>query len=189
MGLSLVGHRPGRVRLLHEFLMGQPSARSTNPAKSRRTRDPTCSVLVSYDTISGMHWSVDYHSGVPVYLQLIAQAKQAIATGMLRDGDQLPSVRALAEELKVNRNTIAKAWAELEADGVIENRQGSGCFVTASVTPLRKAVRHERLAQAVETLIVQAHQLQVGDRDLKELLDDGLRRFHHSRRTANKETS
>ncbi|MGV3622197.1 MAG: GntR family transcriptional regulator, partial [Archangium sp.] len=97
-----------------------------------------------------MRWHVDYHSGVPVYLQLVQQAKSAIAAGTLRDGDQLPSVRALAEELKVNRNTIAKAWAELEASGVIENRQGSGCFVTASVTPLRKAVRNERLAQTVD---------------------------------------
>lgn len=136
-----------------------------------------------------MHWSVDYQSGVPVYLQLIQQAKQAIAVGVLRDGDQLPSVRALAEELKVNRNTVAKAWAELEGDGVIENRQGSGCFVTASVTPLRKAVRHERLAQAVDTLIVQAHQLQVSHRELKDLVDDRLRRFETTRRAVNKESS
>lgn len=129
-----------------------------------------------------MHWSVDYRSGVPVYLQLVQQAQQAIAVGMLRDGDQLPSVRALAEELKVNRNTIARAWAELETEGVIENRQGSGCFVTASVTPLRKAVRHERLTQAVDTLVVQAHQLQVSDRELRDLVEERLRRFNHSRR-------
>lgn len=137
-----------------------------------------------------MRWLVDYHSGVPVYLQLVQQAKAAVAAGTLRDGDQLPSVRALAEELKVNRNTVAKAWAELETDGVIENRQGSGCFVTAStVTPLRRAVRNERLAQGVDALIVQAHHLQVSDGDLKDLLDERLRRFHQQRRASEKGAS
>lgn len=136
-----------------------------------------------------MHWTVDYASGIPVYLQLVQQAKQAVATGLLRDGDQLPSVRALAEELKVNRNTVAKAWAELETEGVIENRQGSGCFVTASVTPLRKAARHERLAQSIDQLIVHAHQLQVSDKELRALLDDGLRRFHHQTKTNLKENA
>lgn len=130
-----------------------------------------------------MRWHVDYHSGVPVYLQLVQQAKAAIAAGTLRDGDQLPSVRALAEELKVNRNTISKAWAELETAGVIENRQGSGCFVTASVTPLRKAVRNERLAQTLDALIVEAHHLQVDDEALRTLLDDRLRHFNRTRQS------
>lgn len=136
-----------------------------------------------------MRWLVDYHSGVPVYLQLVQQAKAAVAAGTLRAGDQLPSVRALSEELKVNRNTVAKAWAELETEGVIENRQGSGCFVTAAVTPLRRAVRTERLAQGVDALIVQAHHLQVADDDLKELLDERLRRFHQQRRATEKGAS
>jgi GntR family transcriptional regulator len=130
-----------------------------------------------------MLWTVDYRSGVPVYLQLVNQAKAAVATGTLREGDQLPSVRALAEELKVNRNTVAKAWAELEAEGVITNRQGAGCFVTGATTPLRRAVRHERLGETIDGLIVQAHQLQVSDRELKDLLDDHLRRFESTRRS------
>ena len=131
-----------------------------------------------------MRWLVDYHSGVPVYLQLVQQAKAACASGALREGDQLPSVRVLAEELKVNRNTVAKAWAELETEGVIENRQGSGCFVTATVTPLRRSVRNERLTQGVDSLIVQAHHLQVSDEDLRTLLEERLRHFHQTRSTA-----
>lgn len=131
-----------------------------------------------------MRWLVDYQSGVPVYLQLVQQAKSAVASGTLRAGDQLPSVRALAEELKVNRNTIARAWTELEGEGVIENRQGAGCFVTSHVSPLKKTVRTERLAQAVDQLIVQAHHLQVEDEALKDLLDDRLRIF---RKTNSKE--
>ncbi len=124
-----------------------------------------------------MRWLVDYQSGVPVYLQLVQQAKAAVASGTLRAGDQLPSVRALAEELKVNRNTISRAWTELETEGVIENRQGAGSFVTTTVSPLRKTVRTERLAHAVDQLIVQAHHLQVEDEALKALLDDRLRNF------------
>ena len=131
-----------------------------------------------------MRWLVDYHSGVPVYLQLVQQAKAACASGALREGDQLPSVRVLAEELKVNRNTVAKAWAELETEGVIENRQGSGCFVKSTVTPLRRAVRNERLAQGVDSLVVQAHHLQVSDEDLRTLLEERLRHFHQTRSTA-----
>ena len=131
-----------------------------------------------------MRWLVDYHSGVPVYLQLVQQAQAAVAAGTLRAGDQLPSVRALAEELKVNRNTVARAWAELEAVGVIENRQGSGCFVTATVTPLRRSVRNERLAQAVDQLVVQAHHLQVDDAALRALLDERLKYFERERRAA-----
>lgn len=131
-----------------------------------------------------MRWLVDYQSGVPVYLQLVQQAKAAVASGALREGDQLPSVRALAEELKVNRNTVARAWTELETEGVIENRQGAGCFVTSSVSPLKKAVRTERLAQAVDQLVVQAHHLQVDDESLRALLDERLRHFRSHRKTA-----
>lgn len=134
-----------------------------------------------------MRWLIDYSSGVPVYLQLAQQVKAAVATGTLRDGDQLPSVRALAEELRVNRNTIAKAYQELEGEGVIENRQGAGCFVTASVTPLRRAVRTERLATAIDGVIVQAHHLQVSDDTLRSLLDERLKRFKQQRAAANDE--
>ncbi len=128
-----------------------------------------------------MRWIIDYQTGVPLYLQLIAQVKSAVATGTLRAGDQLPSVRAMAEELRVNRNTVAKAWADLEAEGVIANRQGLGCFVTEKVTPLRKAVRNERLALALDQVIVQAHHLQVSDATLRALLDERLEHFHQTR--------
>jgi GntR family transcriptional regulator len=131
-----------------------------------------------------MQWLIDYNSGIPVYLQLVQQVKAAVASGTLRDGDQLPSVRALAEQLGVNRNTVAKAWSELEMEGVIVNRQGAGSFVSATVTPLRRAIRTERLTTALDALIVQAHHLQVDDAALRALLDERLRHFHERRRTA-----
>jgi GntR family transcriptional regulator len=134
-----------------------------------------------------MRWLIDYSSGVPVYLQLVQQVKAALTAGTLRDGDQLPSVRALAEELRVNRNTVAKAWKELEAEGILENRQGAGCFVTASVTPLRRAVRTERLAGAIDQVVVQAHHLQVSDDTLRALLDQRLQHFKRQREAASDE--
>ena len=69
-------------------------------------------------------------SGVPVYLQLIEQIKHAIDVGALSPGDQLPAIRRVAEDLVINPNTVAKAYRDLEHDGVIELRQGSGAFVT-----------------------------------------------------------
>jgi len=75
--------------------------------------------------------------GVPIYLQLVEQVKHAIETGALRAGDQLPSIRPLAEELVINANTVAKAYRELEREGVVELRQGAGAFVanTARAQP------------------------------------------------------
>src|SRR5262249_54856926 len=68
--------------------------------------------------------------GVPIYMQLMEQVKHAIETGALRPGEQLPSIRPLAEELVINPNTVAKAYRELEHEGVIELRHGAGAFVS-----------------------------------------------------------
>ena len=68
-------------------------------------------------------------SGVPIYLQLMEQVKHAIETGALRPGEQLPGIRPVAEELVINPNTVAKAYRELEHEGVIELRHGAGAFV------------------------------------------------------------
>ena len=71
-------------------------------------------------------------SGVPIYLQLMEQVKHSIETGALRAGEQLPGIRPLAEELVINPNTVAKAYRELEHEGVIELRHGAGAFVSAN---------------------------------------------------------
>src|SRR3569833_801839 len=131
-----------------------------------------------------MRFLIDYHSGVPVYLQLVQQVKAAAAAGTLRDGDQLPSVRVLAEELRVYRITVAKAYAEMETEGLVEARQGSGVCVAFSVTPLRRSVRVERLAAALDAIIVLSHHLQLSDVTLRSLLEERLRYFMHRRDAA-----
>ena len=87
-------------------------------------------------------------SGVPIYLQLMEQVKHAIETGALRSGEQLPGIRPLAEELVVNPNTVAKAYRELEHEGVVELRQGAGAFVTEKARP-REAADALRAGQGV----------------------------------------
>lgn len=91
-------------------------------------------------------------SGVPIYLQLMEQVKHAIETGALRSGDQLPGIRPLAEELVINPNTVAKAYRELEHDGVIELRHGAGAFVTGAA---REKKLTERL-RAGQTIVAAA---------------------------------
>jgi GntR family transcriptional regulator len=90
--------------------------------------------------------------GVPIYLQLMEQVKHAIETGALRPGEQLPGIRPLAEELVVNVNTIAKAYRELEHEGVIEIRHGAGAFVTANARAAKVADR----LRAAQSLVVGA---------------------------------
>ena len=87
-------------------------------------------------------------SGVPIYLQLMEQVKHAIETGALRPGDQLPGIRPLAEELVINPNTVAKAYRELEHDGVVELRHGAGAFVTGAARE-KKLTDRLRAGQAI----------------------------------------
>src|SRR5260370_31963263 len=95
-------------------------------------------------------------AGQPLYLQLMQQVRHATETGALQDGDQLPGIRTLAEELVVSPNTVAKAYSELEHDGILELRQGSGAFVvvkrrTRSLTDHVQVARR-RLRDLIERL-------------------------------------
>jgi GntR family transcriptional regulator len=107
---------------------------------------------------------IDFKSGKPVYLQLVDQIRYAAASGGLRPGEPLPSIRPLAEELRVNRNTIAKAYTELESQGVIETIPGKGCFLKENHSPFTKGVRQKLLLTEIDEAVVTAHHLQV-DRD------------------------
>lgn len=125
---------------------------------------------------------INYKSGKPVYLQVVDQIKAAAAAGTLQSGEALPTIRPLAEELRVNRNTIAKAYTELENQGVIETIPGKGCFVRPNNSPLKKDVRRKLLAEEIDQVIVQAHHLQVPAVELLELLRERLKTFDEKRR-------
>jgi len=120
---------------------------------------------------------LNFKSGMPVYLQLVDQIKAAAASGVLQPGEPLPSIRPLAEQLRINRNTVSKAYAELENQGVIQTVAGKGCFVTENNSPFRKQVREKMLAEDVDAAIVQAHHLQVEDDDFLALVRERLEIF------------
>src|SRR3979490_1962298 len=88
---------------------------------------------------------INFKSGKPVYLQVVDQIKAAAASGTVQSGEPLPSIRPLAEELRVNRNTIAKAYGELENQGVIETIPGKGCFLKENNSPFTKSARQKIL--------------------------------------------
>jgi GntR family transcriptional regulator len=119
-----------------------------------------------------MIFQLDFRSGKAVYQQLVDQVKMATASGTIQDGESLPGIRTLAEELRVNRNTVAKAYGELEAQGVIETIHGKGCFVRANGSPLRKDVRRKLVGDALETAVVQAHHLQIDKDEFLRLAEE-----------------
>jgi GntR family transcriptional regulator len=96
---------------------------------------------------------------------------------VLRPGEPLPSIRPLAEELRINRNTVAKAYTELENEGVIETRPGKGSVVADNNSPLKKSVRQQIVGEAIDHAIVQAHHLQIAPEEFKQLVQRRLDRF------------
>jgi GntR family transcriptional regulator len=129
-----------------------------------------------------MIFQINYKSGKPIYLQLVDQIKAAAASGALQTGEALPSIRPLAEELRVNRNTIAKAYSELESLGVVETQPGRGCFLKENHSALRKEVRRKLLIVEIDQAIIQAHHLQVPNDEFVELMHERLAAFEDKRR-------
>jgi len=131
-----------------------------------------------------VRFQLNFKSGKPVYLQLVDQVKSAAASGAVQPGEPLPSIRPLAEELRVNRNTVAKAYAELENQRVIETIAGKGCFVRASNSPFKKDVRLKLLAQEIDDAVVQAHHLQIAKNEFLRLAEERFNAFEHKRTSA-----
>lgn len=109
-----------------------------------------------------MFFRLSSQSGLPLYLQLMQQIRHAAESGALQDGDQLPGIRTLAEELIISPNTVAKAYSELEREGLIELRQGSGAFISLNR-------RTRRVLDHIESARSRAAGL------IEELRDEGLR--------------
>ena len=122
-------------------------------------------------------------SGVPIYLQLMEQVKHAIETGALRPGEQLPGIRPLAEELVINPNTVAKAYRELEHEGVIEIRHGAGAFVSAAARA-KKATDALRAGQTLVAGTVEKLRARgVTEEEIRRLFEAELAALESNRRT------
>ena len=125
---------------------------------------------------------INFKAGKPAYLQVVDQVKAAAASGALQPGEALPSIRPLAEELHLNRNTVAKAYSELESLGVIETLPGKGCFLKQNHSPLRKEIRRKLLIEEIDQAIVMAHHLQVPGSEFLELIQQRLEALEDKRR-------
>jgi len=131
-----------------------------------------------------MVFELNYKSGKPVYLQVVDQVKAAVASGAARSGDPLPSIRPLAEDLRVNRNTIAKAYGELESQGVVETVAGKGCFITQQASALHKDARVRLLTTEIDEAVVQAHHFQIDKAEFMRLVDERFDSFAKRRARA-----
>lgn len=117
---------------------------------------------------------IDPSSGTPIYRQIVDQVRQAVASGVLRPGDRLPSVREMAVELAVNPNTIAKAYQELERDGVIDTPRGKGSYVADREHSLSEAERLRQFGEAVDRLVADAYRLRIDARTAEALLRERM---------------
>jgi len=115
---------------------------------------------------------VDPTSGVPIYLQIVQQIRSAVATGVLEEGEELPSVRELAVELAVNPNTVAKAYRELQRDGVISVARGSGTYVSTTPPSISRAEAAERLRSAARRVVAEAYSLGASRGELIQVIDE-----------------
>ena len=112
--------------------------------------------------------------GVPIYLQLMEQVKHAIETGALRAGEQLPGIRPLAEELVINVNTVAKAYRELEREGVVELRHGAGAFVAGTALKTRAADKFRAAQVLVEATVEKLRARGLSDEEIRRLFEAEL---------------
>lgn len=108
-----------------------------------------------------MQLHISSSDGVPIYQQVVNQVKYLVASGRLTEGERLPAVRKLAEQLVVNPNTIARAYRELEAAGVLDTRRGAGVFVSGRGSPLARREQLKALQERVDQLLAEARQMDI----------------------------
>lgn len=121
-----------------------------------------------------MELRVNPSSGVPIYLQLMEQIKHAVDIGAIRKGEQLPTIRKVAEELAMNPNTVAKAYRELEYQGVIDVLHGSGAFVTEPRTSAAKTAQIRKAGQVLRGAIDKVTALGLSESELRRVFEDEL---------------
>jgi len=121
---------------------------------------------------------LDFHSGLPIYTQIVNQIQSQLANGILKPEDQLPTVRALALELRINFNTVARAYRILDEARIISTQQGRGTFITEIPPPeVSKKLRDESLAELAQRFIGEAFRLGFSEREVSKMVRDRLKRW------------
>ena len=125
-----------------------------------------------------MQIRIDNASNRPVYRQIIDQIKRDIALGWLIKDEKLPTVRQLAAQLAINPNTIAKAYRQLEQEGIIITKPGSGAFIANLDSNLSRAVRKRLLSEELELITVEAFHMQIDRQTLLELFNNAVEKLN-----------
>lgn len=117
-----------------------------------------------------MQLRISVQDGAPIYQQIVEQVKYLVAAGRLKAGDDVPPIRVLAEQLRINPNTVARAYLELEREGVVTMRQGFGTTVAQVKTHLPRREKLRLLAEPADVLLTNAHHLNVEFDEVVDLL-------------------
>jgi GntR family transcriptional regulator len=119
---------------------------------------------------------LDFHSGLPIYTQIVNQVQSQLANGVLKPGDQLPTVRALAQELRVNFNTVARAYRILDEARIISTQQGRGTYITEILLPyVAEKLRNESLEALTRRYVDEAIRLGFSEREISQMVKDNLK--------------
>lgn len=124
----------------------------------------------------GLTLQIDFRSGLPIYTQIVNQVQAQVAGGNIRPGDQLPTVRALAEELRVNFNTVARAYRILDEARIISTQQGRGTYITEIPPPnVREKLRKETLEALTQRFISEATRLDFSKSEIRQMVSDQIK--------------
>lgn len=119
---------------------------------------------------------IDFRSGLPIYAQIVNQIQAQVASGILKPGDQLPTVRALAEELRVNFNTVARAYRILDEERIISTQQGRGTYITEIPPPeISEKLRRQALQELTQRYISEAMRLEFSKSEIRQMVNDQLK--------------
>lgn len=131
-----------------------------------------------------MKFSIDLTAHTPAYLQIMGEVKQAIATGELKPGDQLPTVRQLAADLRINFNTVARAYRLLDEEGIISTQHGRGTYImNAPSARSAQRMRAQQLALLTEHYVGEAEKLGFEPDEVRKLVEDQIRAWERERKS------
>lgn len=130
-----------------------------------------------------MNLEIDFRSGVPIYLQVVERIKERIVDGRLKPGDQLPTVRALAQELRINFNTVARAYRILDEAGVISTQQGRGTYILEMPPPEVSAeIRRRAVRALIQRALIEAERMGASPDEFVDFVNEQVRRWKENGR-------
>jgi len=134
-----------------------------------------------------LNFQLDFHSGLPIYTQIANQIQGRVANGILRPGDQLPTVRALALELRVNFNTVARAYRILDEERIISTQQGRGTYISEKPPPkMTERLRRESLEGLTQRFVGEAMRLGFTQQEIRQMVSDHLKSWKEMQSTDEK---